>query len=123
MTNATTKSWYLARKPIPKANPHAISIFFWFVRIQEKNSIKQSEKKKVSIVSSIAVLDSQKKPGVAPKMMLATRAVLGPYVRFENSNNIQIERSEKITAVNRPVIAVGPKILKNPAVNMSYAGG
>lgn len=78
ITIAATKIWYFARNPTPRTNPVAISIFLSFSLIQEKNNIRESEKKNVIIVSSIAVLESQKNPGVTASITLANRAVFDP---------------------------------------------
>jgi hypothetical protein len=72
----------------------------------------ESEKKNTSIVSSIVILETQKKPGIEPRRMLETNAIFGPYVRLANSNTIHIERRENVTATNRPEAALTPNIWK-----------
>lgn len=83
----------------------------------------ESEKKKINMVSSIATLEIQKKPGIVPSRMLAVNAVFGPYVRLANSNTIHMLRSENATATSLPEAALAPNIRKLPVVKRSYKGG
>src|SRR3989304_6454433 len=112
MIMPATKIWYFARKPKPKARPLRINAFFWSKRIQVKKKNMVSEKKNISIVSSNAKFETQKKPGIDPSRMLEINAIFGPYVRQANSNTIHTERSANVTAANLPAKTLIPNTLK-----------
>ena len=76
-------------------------------------------KKKITIVSSIVILETQKKPGITARNKLERIAVFGPYKRLASSNTIQIESNEKVAATSLPVSAPIPRILKNIVANRS----
>ena len=78
ITNPATRIWYLARIPTPKAKALRTSVlsFSFFSQVKKKNKV--SEKKNISIVSSIATLESQKNPGMVPSSTPESSPTLGP---------------------------------------------
>jgi len=72
----------------------------------------EREKKNINMVSIMATLEIQKKPGIVPSRMLDIKAVFGPYVRLANSNTIHMVRREKVTATSLPEAAVAPNVWK-----------
>lgn len=78
-----------------------------------------SVKKNTTMVSSMVILETQKKPGVMARIILEIIAVLGPYILLASSKTTHIDRSEKVAATNLPVSAPMPIILKYVVANMS----
>jgi hypothetical protein len=65
--------------PKPNVKPLKIKYLFLPFRIQAKKNKAVSVKKKISIVSINASRESQMKPGINPKKMLASNPIFGEY--------------------------------------------
>ena len=119
ITKTDTKTWYLASIPMPTARPASVSVLLVFLFSQVKKANIASVKKKISMVSSMVILESQKNPGITPSRTLDSSAVFWSYVRLVNSYVIQIESRENVTAVSLPEVAFTPKTWKNTVVTPS----
>ena len=123
MIKPPTTVWYLTRNPKPRVTPVRINSLSSFLRIHKKNRNSEIEKKNISIVSIIAILLNQTKPGIEASNMLEIRPFLGPYSLLPYSKTIQSERRLKVTATSRAENRFTPSALKNRDVVTSNRGG
>jgi hypothetical protein len=119
----TASIWYFTATPTAKAAVlirRSLSRFV-FSHIKKKN--KDTKKKNISMVSIIAIRESQTIPGITPNKTEETNAVLDPYIFRAISKTTTTENNEKVTATNLAANTLAPPNKKKPAVTKSNIGG
>src|SRR3990170_3957655 len=76
MISPPTRALYFTRKLKPRTTPLRIRILMLFVCIAEKNNNSDAEKKKSSMVSINATVQSQIKPGIDANNKAESKAFL-----------------------------------------------
>jgi hypothetical protein len=69
-------------------------------------------KKKMSVVSSMLSLESEKNPGIEPSRILEISAFLDPYTFRVNTKRTMIANTENVKDTSLPEAQLIPKIWK-----------